>query len=391
MKVAHVIAGLGVGGTELALAGSLEAWEGGGTETKVFSLSRGGEVGVRIRALGVTVTEIHLLESPLAFFRLVRALRSFRPDIVQTWMYHADLVGGVAALLAGCRNVIWGIRQSYLGMDLLGRRTWWVAKCCAFLSWVLPWAVVCNSRAGRKSHRVFGYRGRILRYIPNGVDVDRFRPDPVRREAWRASLKLDPRTVAIGFVGRFDRYKGHGLFLRAALAVARWEAGVRFILCGDGVEEGNPAFATVQADSEIKERFLLLGRRDDIPDVMRGLDGLVSASLSEGFPNVVAEAMACGVPCVATDVGDSARLIGDTGFVVPPKDPAAMARALKLMMDLPAERRRELGAAARRRIVENYGLSKMVEGYMSLYEEILREKTAPRNDEGPHRPAGGSR
>jgi glycosyltransferase involved in cell wall biosynthesis len=287
-------------------------------------------------------------------------------------MYHADLIGGIAARLAGGIPVAWGLRQSDLSREGNKRLTILIAKMCARLSRWLPDSIICCSEASRKAHTALGYAAEKMVVIPNGYDLGMFRPDSAAREAIRKELQLSNETPVVGLVARFDPQKDHCNFVRAASLLHQDMPDVQFVLCGHGVDWENTQLTTWIEEAGIRSRFHLLGSRNDIPKLTAAFDIACLASFSEGFPNVVSEAMSCGVPCVVTDVGDAALIVGQTGIVVPPKNPDALATALRKMVDLGPEGRSHLGMAARQRIIEQFNLPQIVARYETLFQELVR-------------------
>jgi glycosyltransferase involved in cell wall biosynthesis len=313
--------------------------------------------------------------------RLAQEIRAFRPDILQTWLYHANLLGTLVSLTTGPRVVLWNIRSSDMDMSHYRRISGWVVRVCAWLSW-LPEAVIVNSRAGLGYHESIGYRPRRWAVIPNGVDTDVFRPDAPARVALREELGLPPEAVLIGYVARLDPMKDHVTFLDAARLLSRTHSNAHFVLCGEGIEPGQKPLAQSLEDLGFSMRVHLLGRRDDIPQLTAGFDiATLASAFGEGFPTVVAEAMACGVPCVVTDVGDAAALVGDTGRVVPPGDPRALAAAWEDLLEAGPAVRERLGAAARRRIESEFTLPKMVSKYEELYLRLAQEARAKKHSQ----------
>jgi glycosyltransferase involved in cell wall biosynthesis len=307
---------------------------------------------------------------PRGIARLARHIRRARPDVVQCWMDHSNLIGGVAARLASRAPVVWGVHHSDHVAGVTKRSTLLTVGACAALSHHLPARVVCCSEHGRRLYEKTGFAAARLAVIPNGFDVGRFRPDPAARAAIRAELGLADATPLVGLAARFDPLKDHATFLRSAALLARARPDVHFLLCGNKVDRGNAALAGRIDSLGIAGRCHLLGPRRDVARIFAALDVAASSSVSEAFPLAVGEAMACGVPCVATDVGDCRLMIGDTGRVVPPADPAAMAAAWGAVLDLSRAARQELGLRARQRVVERFELGAVTKRYEDLYAEL---------------------
>ena len=373
IRVVHVITGLSVGGAELALYRLAAAMDRQQFHSLVVALGTEGRVGELIRAAGIEVRSLGMSRRPArGLVALARLLRDAQPDIVQTWMYHANLIGTLGARLAAVRRLVWNVRTS----DFVGRHPSrairFVSALCALATRtrLAPDVVVVNSEAGLTVHSALGYRARRWEVIPNGFDPERFRPDAAVRAEVRRGLGVRGEVPLVGHVARLDPMKDHDGFLRAmALVRAEWP-GVRCVLAGPGVDAGS-ALARRIAALGLNGCAQLLGERLDVSRLLAAVDVFISSSkYGEGFSNAIGEAMACGVPCVVTDVGDSAAIIGGTGFVVPPGDPVALAAAVRRVLAMSADQRQELGRAARERVRERFHLPVIVERYEALYREL---------------------
>jgi glycosyltransferase involved in cell wall biosynthesis len=361
-----------------------------------------GIVGQKIAALGIAPRALGMRRAPnpLKVLELARVVSAVGPDVVQTWMYHADLVGGLAAKLAGRVPVAWGIHNSTLDPATTHRTTRLIVKASARLSRLVPSAIVCVSRAAQALHVAQGYDAARFVLIPNGFDLAELRPDEEERRAVRAELGLAGEHVLVGMVARVSPQKYPRNFIRAAALLARRRPEARFLLCGGPGAEGemgavadNPTLAGPIREAGLADRFFLVGRRDDVPRVTRALDvGTLSSSYGEAFPLVIGEAMACGVPCAVTDVGDSGFLVGETGRVVPPRDPEALARAWEELCALGPEGRRRLGEAARARVEASFALPRVAGQYASLWRSLaLRGEGGPRPRHASSASAGRAR
>lgn len=342
-------------------------------QNEVISLTDGGALGTRLKARGVPVRSLGMrgrISDLRPVFRLARWLKGSQPQVIQTWMYHADLVGGLAARLAGHRNIVWGIHHSRLNLESDKPRTVRIVRACARLSRWVPARIVCCSQASLTAHSALGYALERMEVIPNGFDLREFRPDPEARAALRAEQGLGPDTPVIGLVARFHPHKDHDNFIQAAAHLRARCPEVRFLLCGSGVSWENPALARALQAAGISDGCHLLGERQDMPRVFAAMDIATSSSLSEAFPMAVGEAMACGVPCVVTDVGDSALIIGGAGKVVPPRDAPALARAWQELLEEGVKARGRRGETARRRIEERFSLAASVRRYQELYQTL---------------------
>lgn len=370
IRILHVITGLNTGGAEAMLAKLVAGSDRRRFESRVLSLLAPGPMAVRILESGVRVESLGLVRgapTPGALLRAVAAMRRFRPDVVQTWLYHADLLGLVAARLAGVRRVAWNIRCSDMELDKYRRLTRATLRLNAWLS-RFPDVVLANSRVAVEHHRRLGFAPRRFEIIPNGFDTGLFRPDPAARAALRAEWGIPGDAPVAGMVARFDPMKDHATFFAAAAELVRSAPGAHFVLCGDGVEEGNRELAALAQGAGLAGAVRLLGRREDVPRVMAALDvHVLSSCFGEGFPNVVGEAMSCGAPCVVTAVGDAAEVVGDAGVAVPPRNPRALAMALRSVLSMRPEQRAELSRKARQRILDEYALDAVVRRYEEVY------------------------
>lgn len=375
LKILHVITGLGAGGAERQLATLVLNADRTRVRHEVVSLIDDGVWGEKLRARGVPVHTLGMNGRPgelLAFGRLARLIRGARPGLVQTWLYHADFAGLVGAKLAGGSPLLWTLRCSNVRLEHYSARTRILLRILALLS-RSPRAIVANSQTGWDWHASLGYRPRRHQVIPNGIDTAEFRPDPAARDAVRAELGIPAGARVIGNLSRHDPMKDHPTFFRA---LAETQADAWVILAGIGTGPDNTALARQIAIAGLPpERVLRLGERRDVPRLLAALDlAVLSSSFGEGFPNVVAEAMACGIPSVATKVGDTAQVMGDCGIVVVPDDPAVLAHAMSEMLALGPAARTALGVRARARIEAQFSVPVMVAAYEALYRELTSEK-----------------
>ena len=378
MKVFHIITGLNDGGAEAVLYRLCKHDQA--NHHHVVSLSGLGKYGPMLEALGVTITTLNMSPgrpSPLAFFRLFKLLRQENPDVVQTWMYHGDLFGGLAARVAGIRSVVWGIHHTTLEPGKSKKTIIWIAKLLAKLSWWLPAKILVCAQRAMVVHEAAGYDRSNMRFIPNGYDLADFKPglDPLGQ--LKATLVADQSVPLIGTVGRFDPQKDHANLLDALTILRDRGFSFRCVLVGAGLESSNPQIVDWIAQRGLVDHVQLLGRRNDIPKIMNALDlHVLPSAYGEAFPNVVCEAMACGTPCVVTDVGDAAYIVGVTGWVVPPRDASALADAIAAALQhmIDSEQRSARSSPARSRIEEHFSIERMVRRYENIWRESFKER-----------------
>jgi glycosyltransferase involved in cell wall biosynthesis len=372
--VTHIIAGLAPDGAERMLHRLVLGMDSSRFENEVISLTDLGPMaeqfqaaGVRVRALGMSRGSAN----PYYLAKLATWLRKLpEQQIIQTWMYHADLVGGLAAKLAGCAGLVWNIRHSELHPGVDKRHTIWTARACAALSSRLPRRIICTSESSRTFHEKLGYAHDRMEVIPNGFDLDLFRPDTAARCAVRDELGIAPSTLLIGYVARKHPVKDHRTFLEAAGLLHKQFPDVCFVLCGEGATHEDADLRHWSDEVGVRGSCFFLGRRDDISRVINAFDIATSSSASEAFPNALAEAMACGVSAVVTNVGDSRSILGETGSVVPPKDPKALAQAWAGLIQAGPDLRQRLGEAARAHVQTHFAMSNVLRKYEALYTEI---------------------
>jgi glycosyltransferase involved in cell wall biosynthesis len=311
--------------------------------------------------------------TPAAAVRLVRLLRGLRPDLLQGWMYHGNLAALMAApLLPTDVPVLWNITATQCDLRQEKLTTALAIWLGARLS-RRPDRILTDSMASARAHKQLRYETSGWVIVPNGFDLDRFRPSGRDRSEVLAELSLPADALLVGLIGRYHAVKDHAGFLEAAAGLWRSAPEARFLVVGRGVD-ANPALIEKAAALGLSGVVRFLGERADIPRLAAALDIAVSSSYSESFPNVVGEAMCCGIPCVVTDVGDSAYLVGETGLVVPPRDPAALASACGDLARRGAEGRRALGFAARERIVRLFSAGSMAARYGEIYGQALKSK-----------------
>ena len=376
ISILWIITGLEYGGAEMMLYKLLSRMDKTRFKSEVISMIDLGPFSGKIQELGVPLRSLGMrrgIPNPVNLLRLAKWIRQANPDVVQTWMYHADLMGGLAAKLVGNIPVAWGIRHSNLSNHGSRRLTIYTMRMCAQVSRWLPKQIVCCSEASRSVHEMVGYSSKKMIVIPNGFDLSAFKVDPVARQSVRDELQIRPDAILIGLAGRFDPQKDHHSFVCAASLIHRSRPDVHFLLCGDDVTWENDQLRGWIEKAGIKKQCSLLGRRNDMSRLIAALDiAASSSSFGEGFPNVIGEAMACAVPCVVTDVGDCALIVGETGRVVPPRNVNALSAALLELIELGLDGRKKLGLAARNRVRQHYDLPNIVVQYESLYEELAR-------------------
>jgi glycosyltransferase involved in cell wall biosynthesis len=300
--------------------------------------------------------------------RLRQSLRELQPDVLHCWLYHACLIGALSKRSAGA-PVIWGLRSANRGLREYSWRTRAVVRLCARFSGRAD-RIVVNSETSRQVHTEFGYAQSNMQIIRNGVDSGKFRPSLEARQAVRAELGLPSSAVLVGMVAGYRPTKDHGTFLSAARLVREKRSDVRFVLAGEGISSDNAMLRELLRRNGLEGASHLLGPRGDVERLTAALDIACLSSWSESFPNVIAEAMACEVPCVATNAGDAAEIMGDAGRVVPTQNPEALANGCIELLEMGGRKREDLGAKARQRVEEKFSVAGNRRSYETLYEEM---------------------
>lgn len=374
MKILHVITGLSTGGAEMMLYKLLSGMNRERFEPVVISLTDRGTLGDRIESLGIPVHPINLKlgkSTPLSIWCLIRTLRQIQPDLIQGWMIHGNLAAQLASFSMPKKvPILWNIRHSALSKSDASPVTLLLIKQLSYLSH-LPARIIYNSKVGACDHENIGYNPNKTQVISNGFDTKLFKISLETRHRFRGELGLSEDVFLMGLIGRFHPMKDHSNFLQAAKKLLETKPNVQFVLAGKEVNWDNLLLRRLILELEITNQVHLLGERADIPYITAALDIATSASYGEGFPNVIGEAMSCGVPCVVTDVGDSAWIVGNTGQVVQPRNPEALCAGWLKLIEMGVEARRDLGAKARQRIEELFSIESIVQQYERLYQQVI--------------------
>lgn len=375
IRVCHIITGLYAHGAEHMLLKLLSGLDRNRFEPTVISLMDKGTLGPAIDSMGIPVLTVDLPRGrphPAGLWRLVRQVRGIHPHILQGWMYHGNLAASLAArFVSGDPAVLWNIRQSLYDLDREKRLTRWLIQLSAKVSGS-PDHIIYNSLTSASQHEALGFKANLRAFIPNGFGVDDFSPDSSLRTRMRNRWGITDHQVVIGMAARHHPMKDHDNFLQSAANLAERHDHVRFVLAGLNVDGQNAGLVQRIQDLQLEDRVRLLGELHDMNGFYQGLDiATLSSAWGEGFPNVLGEAMLAGVPCVATDIGDSAALIGDTGITVSARDAGALATALSNLVEAGPNGRSRLGTRARERILHSYSLPSIIEQYANLYQSCV--------------------
>jgi len=374
MKVMHIITSLETGGAQSILIQLIKQLKLNGFDQSVISMKPGGEQASIVSGLGIPVHEAlfsfgNLIRSGIQCERIIS---DFQPDIIQSWLYHADFL---TILLRNQAQtpVVWGLHHSYENnnRNLLKFSTKIIAHWNAMFSRSVPQRIICCSKSAMESHIGIGYAKSKMVFIPNGIEGEQFRPNLEARDELRFELGLSPDTPLIGYIARYHPQKDHGTFFRAAALLIDEKPETHFLLAGNNVVPENPDFRQYLNSQGVPSHFHLLGRRSDIPGITAGLDiATLSSSGGEAFPLTILEAMACGIPSVATNVGDIKEVIGLSGVVVPPQNPKMLSEGWVEILNKGSEGRAVLGKIARERVEKYYTDEVMAGHYIDVYKGL---------------------
>lgn len=375
MKISFLIRSLSVGGAERQLITLANGLTERGWDISVAVLYPGGALEAELdsRVHIEPIGKRHRWEVATVLFRLWRWIRREKPDVLHSYLVVPNILTGFLGAVVPSVKVAWGVRASKLALDAYDRLTTLTERASAFFARGAD-LIIANSEAGRRYCLAAGYPGSRLTVIPNGIDTRRFVPDRNARARLRAAWNIGARETLIGLVGRLDVMKGHEMFLRAAARFSQRHDKARYVCIGDGRESVRTGLRAVAETLGVADRILWLPAGQDMPAVYNALDIICSSSVfGEGFPNVLGEAMACGVPCVATRVGDSDYVVGDTGEIVPPADPEAICLAWERMLTRIAREGEYLSRRCRERILACFTHEHLLDRTTEALERLVQQ------------------
>ena len=376
IKILHCINDLFPGGAEFALRRLITNSDASTMQHAVISLTD-LEVSENILAdINIPIYQLHLnrkFPNPLTLFKIKQIIRDENPDIFHTWMY-AGILAGSLAVRKSKIPVVWGLHHVELDPLHQKKTTTWTMKTCAHLSYSVPNKIIACGESVRKNHIAFGFDPEKVIVVPNGIDTEQFKPDPDAPSELKRELELGKEVKLVGIASRFHPIKDHANFLQAAGIVARQRTDVHFILCGNEITPENTILVDMINQVGLDHKCHLLGRRQDMPKLLAGWDVAVSSSRSEALSNTLIEAMACGTPCVATDVGDTAYIINNYGIVVPSGNSEKLAKGILKILAFDSKALKTIKEGARQRVVEKFDVKKVNTQIESLYQAILTNR-----------------
>jgi glycosyltransferase involved in cell wall biosynthesis len=372
--VMFIITGLGTGGAEVMLYQLLAKINKQRFQPIVISLMDYGTFGTPLEKLGITVYSLGMkrgVPTLNTLSQLMKIVNEVKPDMIQGWMYHGNLAAYFANTFSSNNvPVLWSIHHSIKSLELEKRMTRAIIRLCGYFSRFIA-KTIFVSKNSKLQHEAIGYSYKNSCLIPNGFDVLSFQPSRESRLDFRKELNLSENCILIGLICRFHPMKDHLNFLNASALLSKKCHDVKFVLIGTNVDNKNDFLRDKINLLGLEDKIYLLGERQDIPKIIPALDIMtMSSAYGEAFPLIIGESMSCGVPCVVTDVGDASWIVGDTGKVVPPKNPEALADAWQELISMGTEAREKLAIAARSRVINSFSLDSIVSKYEHLYESF---------------------
>lgn len=365
-KIVHIITGLGSGGAENMLYKLIKYSDKEKYHYEVISLTDKSIYGPKIQEMGVKVHSLNLNKKNM-FSSLMKTRKLCNDiDIVVTWLYHADIFGFIIAKVLLRKKLIWNIRQSNLNKDVNKYITLKIIRLNAFLSKYVD-CITYNSNKALENHLKVGYSDKNSVVIHNGFEIDKFRFDLMARTRVRKELKLREEDIIIITVGRWDIQKDYYTLLKALNELKKHNSKFKMIMVGANLDYSNDTLVSLINDYNLEDNIILLGIRNDIPALLSAADIYISSSLGESFSNAIGEAMACELPCIVTDVGDSKLIVGDTGKVVEAKDYKSMSKELLSYTNSHILKRNK---NARQRVIDNYEITAVSKIFEEIFERI---------------------
>ncbi len=370
MKILHIITGLKDGGAENILYKICQHDKL--NNHIVISITSGGKYFLLLKKLGVKVYCMNMkFYSMLKFFYLIKFISNLKPDLVQTWLVHGDFLGGIAAKLAGVKNLVWTILYSKLDKSIEKKRNIFLIRILAKLSYLIPDIIIVVSKSSKKNCQNLGYQNKKIKLVTTGFDLSLFKVKKYQKLNFKKKVKIKSQIPLIGIVARYNPVKDHSNLLNALRIINSKKRKFFCVFVGSEMNNKNKILREKIKKFNLNKYVKLLGPKNNIPEVMNGLDVNILCSKSEGFPSVLVEAMACGTPCVVTDVGDSAAIVGKTGWIVPPNNSVKLGKAIdNALSEIGKKAWSKRCSMARKRAVNYYGLKKMINSYRAIWSNF---------------------
>ncbi len=381
IKILHLITDLDYGGAENFLISLVKQKNIRKHKTKIVVMTSGGlsvqstiKEGIDVETLGLKRGEFN----PLKAIRLIKIIKNFSPNIVQTWLYHADLLGSLCMPFTNVDKLVWNFRCSNMDLSQYSFQSRIVFYLLRMLAKV-PALIVINSHDGRKFHEKVGFRPNGWNTIPNGVDTNKFKSFKSAREKLFTKLNIPKDSVLIGNVGRFDPMKDYKTLFRSFVSIKKRFKKVKFLLIGRDLNRQNNALMKMIDPPLLRDNLFqetsFLPPTENIHKIIPGLDLFcTSSAFGEGCPNVLLEAMSCSVPCVVTDVGDSKAILGDCGIVVKPGDYKTLTDGMEKLLRIDKTVLRKMLRRGRKKIIKHFSIEYAEGQYLAMYKKLMKSK-----------------
>lgn len=373
MRITHIIIGLNIGGAELMLKRLvLQGQKDKSVHHSIISLTDLGVIGIQLREKGIPIYYIGIKSRFLDFnkiFKLRKILKETQPDVVQTWMYHADLIGTLSAKSLGINNIVWGIRTTDVSQGA-SNLTSYICKVCAKLSHIFPKAIICAAEKSKEHHVSIGYDEKKMIVIPNGYQIEELLAPKERGLEIRKEFNLSSSDIVIGSIGRFNIVKNQKFFIEISAELVKEMPELKFMLIGRDNTDNNEHLMHWINKYDLSNNFILLGERKDIPSCLQAMDIFCLHSKTEGFPNVLVEALAAGVPCVANNVGDVEYILRDYGYCIPRNNKKEFCNKIKEIINevLPNTKKlNNLQQLSGKYVNENFSIEQIYESYKKVW------------------------
>ena len=371
-KILHITSGLEDGGAEKTLYELIK--NSPQNENLVISLKDKGKYGSLFEKNGIKVFYFNFsfnLFALFKFYKLIKIITNINPDIVQTWMYHANFIGGCAAYLSNSRNIFWSVHHTSLKKNLNKKTTLIIARLNSILSYIIPKKIIYCAESAKNAHIKFGFCKNKFIVIPNGIDFLKFKKSNYQRFKYRKEIGVSKHENLFGTVARFDPNKDHISLLKSINLLRNTGLQFKYLLVGENIDYKNKILVKLIEKYNLKDIVLLLGKENRISFVMNALDLHVLSSKSEAFPLVVLEAIACDTLCISTNVGDISKIIKNKNFIIDPNNHEYLCEAIVKFNKLDYQKKKEIKKRTYKIIKNNFSINKMSKTYNKLYSKYL--------------------
>ena len=376
IKILHIINSLSIGGAERMLFNIISSSNISEFDISVFSLKAKCESSVEIEKLGIPVLYFNVLKKQDFIFRFLKILLEIvklKPDLVQTWLYQSNLIGGIATKIVSSSKIVWSLHSTLLKSNVTKKSTKIIVRLSSMLSKYIPDKIICCSNSSYSAHKKIGFDTNKMIVIPNGINLSEFNYSNSKKSFLLNKLNIDDDKVkVIGMVGRYHKMKRHDIFFHAAKIISDEHPFLHFLICGNRINSTNDELMAEIKIFEINSKIHLLDNYYDMSELYSSLNLLVvTSSFGEAFPLTICEAMACKIPVISTDVGDCAQIIGDMDMVVPINDPILLAEKIEKVICLDKKNISKIGEKNRIRIKRLFEIKDISKRYENQYQKLL--------------------